>query len=420
MTNTFRPANEKQKGFIESKKRYLLLSGAVGAGKSFLLCWKGFILNLAFPGNRGLICRKEARSLQNTTIQTLLNQVIPQSYIVSYNEQRGVLVHRTLDPKVNSTIVFAGLDKKAAQTYPTKIGSSEYGWIGVDEGTELIEGDWMMLTTRLRHKTGHPNQVFQMFTATNPDAPTHWMHKFFFESDNKDRDVFLTTPYDNPYLPEDYIKSLETTLTGISRERLLLGKWVQAEGIIYNGFSRERHIIEPDKLLPIKDYKMLFFGGDSNYPLPRAFVLVGVKENGQIDIIDEFYKPSSFIEEARDWLLEWQKKKEWTLCGVIDPSAPSDIEKLNSTPGLKCDKANNAVLQGISEVSRYFDNNLISINRNCSNLIRELQSYRWKKGADKEVPDKVDDHLVDGLRYCLMSMGTPIQPFVMGMNIFGR
>lgn len=420
----FKPANTKQKRFLYSLKRYSMLSGAVGAGKSLLGCYKGFMLNLLYPGNRGLICRKEARSLHGSTIKTLLEKVIPEELVVHYNAQKGELIHKTTNPKINSSIVFSGLDKKADQTYPTKIGSTEYGWIFIDEGIELDEGDWNMLMTRLRYNipnlSDKQNSMIprQMWTATNPDGPLHFLFKFFFVDQSPDRDVIMTTPYDNPYLPEEYIKSLENTLTGIARDRLLLGKWVQAEGIIYKSFDLNVHVVEKSQFLPIKDYKALYFGADSNYPLPRAALLIGIRGDGTKDVIDEFYKEASFVEELIVWLQDWQKKREWTLYGYHDPSDPVAIEKIMRADGLYCEKADNSVISGISEVNRHFDNNLIRINKECVNLIKELQSYRWKIKGEGESPNKEMDHACDALRYILNSI-KQVQEFrVIGAKVF--
>ncbi len=399
MIKEFEPANEKQKKFMESLKKYLMLSGAVAAGKSLIGCQKGFLLNMMYPGNRGLICRKEARSLPGSTIHTLFSQVIPKGLIVSYNQMKGELIHKTPLEGVHSTIMFSGLDKRADQSYPTKIGSTEYGWIFADEGIELDEGDWMMLSTRLRYKI--PRYSFeqnskiprQMFTATNPDSPYHWLHKFFFQTKDKDREVFLTTPYDNPYLPEDYLKALEGSLTGISRERLLYGKWVIAEGVIYTGFNPNTQVVDDSEFLPYKDYKELIVGADSNYPLPRAAILIGVRGDGTIDVLDEFYKEAAHVEQLCDWITEIYKVADNCVKVYHDPSDPTAIDKLSITEGAIVNKAANKVVPGISEVSRYFDNNLIRINEKCQNLIKELLSYSWELNKKGDKPKKVNDHL---------------------------
>jgi len=395
----FAPCNDKQKRFLESTKRYLMYSGAVGAGKSLMGCWKGLMLNLMYPGNKGLICRKEARSLQGSTIKTLLEKVLPEEWVINYNVQKGEITHHSTNQEIPSTITFCGLDKRADQTYPTKIGSTEYGWIFIDEGTELEEGDWHMLSTRLRYLipnlTDKENAVVprQMFTATNPDAPTHFLYKFFFQSPSQDREVILTNPYENPYLPTEYIRSLEESLTGIARERLLFGKWVQAEGVIYKTFSMEKHIVKDNVFLPIKDYQAVYFGADSNFPLPRAAVIAGIREGGKIDILEEFYQPNAHVEDLIVWLTSWQKKREWTIYGYHDPSDPTAIDKINNAYGLSCEKADNSVIPGISEVSRLFDQGLIRINETCLNLTRELQSYRWKIKKEGDSPRKLNDHL---------------------------
>lgn len=405
---SFKPVNDKQKRFLESTKKYLMLSGAVAAGKSFIGCLKGLMLNLQYPGNRGLICRKEARSLTHSTIKTLL-AMLPEDMIIEYNQQKGEIVHATGVPGVYSSIVFSGLDKKADQSYPTKIGSTEYGWIFIDEGTEVEEGDWNMLSTRLRFRiprySKESNDLIPrpMFTATNPDGPNHFLYKFFFESDHDDREVFLTTPYDNPTLPPDYLSSLEDSLTGVARERLLEGKWVQAEGIIYDGFSFQKHVVDPSVLLPIKDYKEVVFGADSNYPLPRACVLLGFRGDGTVDVIDEYYQEGSHVEQMIEWLQDWQQQRGGSLYGYHDPSDPVAIDKIKRTPFLHCSKAKNAVIPGISEVGKHFSTDLIRINKNCKALIRELQVYRWKNEKEGEIPLKEDDHACDALRYGLYS-----------------
>jgi PBSX family phage terminase large subunit len=391
------------------------MSGSVSAGKSFLGCWKGFILNMMYPGSRFLICRKEARSLQNSTIKTLLEKVIPKDMIIAYNQQKGEIIHRTLNAEKNSTITFCGLDKKADQSYPTKIASTEYSWIFIDEGTEVEEGDWNMLITRIRHKA-QPDAPNMMWTATNPDSPIHFLYKFFFETKAEDREYILVTPYDNPYNSKDYLHSLETSLSGIAKERLLYGKWVQAEGIIYSSFDPNVHVVKNSVFLPIKDYDSIEFGADQNYPLPRAGILAGFRGDGSVDVLDEFYKESSHVEELIKWLQQWQVKREWAISGYHDPSSPECIEKIDNAANLNCDKANNDVIAGISEVSRLFDNKLIRINENCTNLIKELQSYRWDKKGEK--PLKEHDHLMDSLRYLCLSHSPNIKPFVFGVPIF--
>ena len=416
-----------------------MYSGAVSAGKTRGGCTKAFLLCLLYPGSRGLICRKEARALYGSTYQTL-RQIIPQDYIIEYRQMKGELVIRSSDPEHPSIIVLSGLDKRADETYPMKIGSTEYNFIFVDEGTELDEGDWKMLITRLRYRIPHlsdesnRNLKRQIFTATNPDSPNHFLYKFFFESDDPEREVIMTTPYDNPTLTKEYIDSIEKSLSGIMKERLLLGRWVQAEGVIYASFDPKLHVssvssgvitkmssVSNGKFLDLKDYKDLIVGADSNYPLPRAAILIGFRGSGKVDILDEFYQPNSHVEQLSQWIKGISKLAGRSIRVYHDPSDPSAIDKLNSTEGIVCHKADNTVLGGISEVSRYFDNNLIMINKRCVNFVKELLSYSWEVGKQGDKPKKVNDHLMDAARYALYSHNINLGKVVlldMGNDLF--
>lgn len=423
VTIQFEPATNEQKGFIESTKEFSLLSGGVGSGKSFSGCWKGVAINLFFPGSKGLIVRKAGVSLRESTLHTLRKKVLLKEMVLKDNLSAAVIIHRTIVPGVSSEIHWTGLDKTAEQSYPTKIGSTEYTWIFVDEGVELTREDWEMLSTRTRYvitentfnqikntlkfkydyDTYVNNIPHLMFTATNPDSPKHWLYKFFFEDKRIDREVFFMRPRDNPYLPREYLDKLERTLTGIQKIRLLDGKWVQAEGVIYKDFDLTKHVMNDDDMLPeYSFYKNFIFGSDSNYPLPRAGVLIGIRGDGRRDLIDEFYEPEAEVEEIIAWMIEWQVILQRRLTCFQDPSDAQSIAKIDKAPMINCYKALNAVNPGINTVAGLFKSNRLFVHEDCINIIAELQSYCWKQGS-KEVPQKKDDHLMDALRYALYS-----------------
>lgn len=405
---TFKPVNEKQRLFLESTKTFIMYSGAVGAGKSFIGCVKGLMLNLRYPGNTGLICRKEATTLNHSTLRTLFEQVIPPELIVYRNDQKGILRHKTGTPGVLSTIIWSGLDKTATQEYPTKIGSTEFGWIFLDEGVEADEGDWQMLSTRLRHKIpilsnkANARVPRQLFTATNPDTPYHHLYRFFIENpESEDRQVIFTNPYENPYLPEDYIKNLESSLTGVFKDRLLHGRWVTAEGMIFEDFKQEKHVTE--ELLPVGEYQEIIAGADSNYPLPRAAVIIGITGSGEAHVLKEFYREKAHTKVLAEWMNNFAEEHDVWITVYHDPSDPSSIDTINEQKKLSCLKAHNKVVPGISTVSEFFKNDKIKIHPSCKGLLVEILAYRWETRKIGEKPAKTNDHAVDSLRYALSS-----------------
>jgi len=158
--NKFTPL-PKQEEFIKATESMVMLSGGFGTGKSRAGCEKGYFLNMQYPGNRGLIVRKHFSDVKASTIkQTLTTEVIPESHIVEHNKTDHIIKHHTgvhdaTGDAILSEIHYHGLDSgrnTSSDDLPRKIGSMAYGWIFVDEGSELSLGEWTQLQGRLRYR----------------------------------------------------------------------------------------------------------------------------------------------------------------------------------------------------------------------------------------------------------------------------
>lgn len=77
--------------------------------------------------------------------------------------------------------------------------------------------------------------------ALNPENQSHWLKKDFLdrvEEDNLDVYVQHYTIFDNPFLPKEFVDNLCKEYAGtIYYDRLILGLWKNAEGIIYRQFA---------------------------------------------------------------------------------------------------------------------------------------------------------------------------------------
>ena len=213
------PINAPQAGFVASAASRLLFSGAFGAGKTIALCAKGLKHSMDYPKNYGFLGRKVRATLGQTTLKTFMERVCPRELIADYNKSEGLV---TL---VNgSQILFGGLDD------PLKLGSLELGWAGIDEAIETIEDDWRMVEGRLR-LPGVPHQIF---AATNPGPPSHYLYRMFFQEHKGE--VFQASSFDNPSLPEDYRQRLRE-FEGVYKDRYVLGLWKGLEGLVYSAFN---------------------------------------------------------------------------------------------------------------------------------------------------------------------------------------
>jgi phage terminase large subunit len=384
----FNPINDQQARFVQSDAERLLFSGAVGAGKTMAGLAKGMKLSIENPGNFGLVCRKTRRSLTHTTMRTFWHMVCPPAAVADYNKTEGLI---TL---VNgSQIIFGGLDD------PLKLGSLELGWIFIDETIETAADDWRMLETRLRL----PAVPHQIFGATNPGSPNHYLYQMFF----MDRlgEVYQAGTMENPLLPEDY-KDRVGQLTGSFYERYVLGKWVGFEGLVYQLFDINRHLCEAEG-----QWQKVIMGCDWGFSNPACLLVIAQDGDNRIRILDEFYEPQvqmeRLIQIAKDMVIQYGISE--ILC---DPSEPMFIDQFRRA-GLFAKPANNEVLPGIQAVTSYLTERGdgtegFGIDPKCTNLIREMQGYRWAKGRNgeymKDQPVKEQDHACDALRYGVMGL----------------
>src|SRR5207244_1332949 len=120
----------------------------------------------------------------------------------------------------------------------TRVMSTEYDLIYVQEAREAGEHEWEALTTRLRNGV-MPYQ--QIIGDTNPDAPTHWIMQ---RANAKRLRLVPSRHEDNPTVTTEYIATLDA-LTGVRYQRLRLGRWVAAEGLVYDGWDRAVHVVDP-------------------------------------------------------------------------------------------------------------------------------------------------------------------------------
>lgn len=221
----FKPINKTQNDFVECKAPRALFSGAFGGGKTIALCTKALKLSVDYPKNYGMICRKVRATLKETTLKTWTEMVCPPDMIADYNKTEGLFTLTN-----GSQVLFGGLDD------PLKLGSLNLGWAGIDEAIETTEEDWKMIEGRLR-KPGVPHQIF---AATNPGVPSHYLYKIFYRELRGE--VFQASSLDNPELPADYIERLKE-FEGVYYQRYVLGRWIGMEGLVYSMFDEKTCLI---------------------------------------------------------------------------------------------------------------------------------------------------------------------------------
>lgn len=440
---------DKQEDFLNCTDRQVLLSGAFGTGKTLVGCEKGYRFNQMYPGNRGLIVRKTFTDVKSTTVsQTLLEDVIPPSHIVDHNQSEHVIEHYTGEKTpdgepVTSEIFYHGLDsgrKTGDDDLPRKIGGMEFGWIFVDEASELSKGEWTQLMGRLRfdgRRVGdyeYKVPFRQIFAATNPEHPGHWMYQWFFE-DNRGT-YFTLRMDDNPYLAEDYVRDNKENYSGVYYDRYILGKWVGAEGLIYDEWDADVHHPEPSELPgnwevhrteeysdgvayfaePPENWRV-FRSIDFGYRNPFVCQWWALGPDDEAVLFRELYKTETLVEDiAREIkrldpqnhivdqsFADWDAEDRATLQrhGVdVTPAKKSVSPGIQDVKARLCKDERGIpalyIMQGarVHEVDRKLDEDNDPIK-----TVAEVTGYEWNDSDEEDRPKKEDDHGMDAMRY---------------------
>ena len=207
---------------FKSQKRYLILKGGAGSGKSIAAVQKILLRVTTEEKHRILCVRKVATTIRNSIYQLIIDKLIEydifNEFIINKSEMR--FIHKD----TGNEILCAGMDD------PEKIKSiAGITSVWCEEATELDELDFNQLELRVRGETASYKQFIITF---NPISEQHWLKRRFF--DNIDHEVYsITTTYsDNAFLDYEYKHHL---LNRVKRNENLYKVYVLGEWGIVTG-----------------------------------------------------------------------------------------------------------------------------------------------------------------------------------------
>ena len=295
----------------------------------------------------------------------------------------------------------------------SKIRGSEIKFCYVDEIVDINKEVFEMLKSRL----SLPYSVCH--AAANPSYPTHFIKEFIDSAENG-VDIYSQeyTIYDNPFLPTEYVKSLEAEYAGtVYFLRYILGKWARAEGLIFPMF------LEALAEVPSGDAEDLALSVD--YGTQNPFAAIAWKKKGGVWYAEREYYYSGrktgkqktddeyatdledfMADEIEDYMTRLEASRREPnvpmpskIQLIVDPSAASFIALMKKKDWCKVVKANNDVEDGIRETASAMKRGLIKISTNMPEWRREVEGYVWDDKVEEDKPVKENDHLMDATRY---------------------
>lgn len=385
---------------IELDARITVLEGSVRSGKTVATIPK--LLTYCARGPQGVIALTgyTKHNIRVNLLNDLFDAVGNDNY--RYNKITGELM------LYDRRLQVIGLKDSGSEKH---LRGGTFAGAFCDELTTMPESSFTQLLNRLSVPGA------KLYGTTNPDSPYHYLYTGYLTDPDKLAAGMVRRIHfeldDNPNLTDEYKTFIRSAYSGLWYQRMVLGRWVMAQGAIYDMYSAATHEITRDQLPPA--FERRHIGIDYGAGNPTVFVKLGVttRNDGKPIIwqYGEYYhdpaaRGGKTNEQYKADLLRFMGKEY--INGIYpDPSALAFIIELKSP---SCGRAftsvkrsNNDVLAGINSVATLMqDGRYKVVAEDCPETCKEHVSYIWDEHAQKrgeDAPVKEHDHCEDAVRY---------------------
>lgn len=383
----------------QSKKRYIVMKGSAGSGKSVDTA-QNYILRLMADNGRNLVAmRKSDVTNRDSTFAELtgaLYKMFGDKAEQYWKINRSPL---SLTCRHNGNqIIFRGMnddrqrEKLKSITFPK--GKLTDVWL--EEATEFTQADLEIIDDRLRGNLPD-GQFYQIKMTFNPVNKSHWIKKVFFDLPDENVLTHHSTYLGNRFIDDAYRQRME-------RRKIVdpdgyqiygLGEWGEIGGLILHNWEVKGL---SDNL---NDYDDIAIGQDFGFNHANAILLLGWKDD-DIYILDEIYlhekDTSEIIQEAIKHAIPTNKRM-W--CDSAEPDRIREWNKAGFRLAKGVDKGGSK--GSVKAQIDWLKQRKIFVAPHCVNTIKELQQWKWKKdeksGEYLDDPVPIMDDAMAALRY---------------------
>lgn len=367
----------------------VICDGAVRSGKT--LCMSLSFVSWSFWRHRGqsfAICGKTVTSLRRNVIRPLTEQLSPLGFKI-----REMISKNYMDISfhgvTNRFYLFGGKDESSAALIQ-----------GITLAGVMFDEVALMPRSFVEQAIARCSVEGSTFWFNcNPAHPAHWFYTEWIQKAPEKNALYLHFRMeDNPSLSKAMLSRYRRMYSGVFYERFVLGKWVQAQGLVYPMFSADAHVVDF-----VPECGRFYISCDYGTVNPSSFGLWG-EHQGRWYRLREYYHCSRTTgviktdQEHYDALEELAGDKRIEAV-IVDPSAASFIELIRRRGRFSVIPAKNNVLDGIRRVADALRSGEILLHRSCADSIREFSLYVWEPSSIRDAPLKQNDHAMDDIRY---------------------
>lgn len=409
----FRPFSQKQRKVLNwwcdsspvKDADGIIADGAIRSGKTVSMSLSFvFWAMKRFSGQNFGMCGKTIGSFRRNVLFWLKIMLRSRGYTVS-DHRVDNLVIITKGSTTNMFYIFGGKDERSQDLIQ-----------GITLAGVFFDEVALMPESFVNQATGRCSvDGSKYWFNCNPDGPYHWFKLNWIDKAEQKHLLYLHFTMDDNLSLSDAIKARYRSMyTGVFFKRYILGLWAMAEGIIYDMFDPDKHVVDVanlvanGKIVLTGDYYVSCDYGTQN---ATVFLLWRKATNGIWYCLREYYHSgrdkgiqktdAEYSSDLKKWLDGIKPRYV-----VLDPSAASFKAQLKKD-GFSVKSANNDVLDGIRFVASLLCQCKIMFDVTAEHTIEEFGSYVWDAKATnkgKDAPMKEHDHCMDSTRYHCMTI----------------
>lgn len=393
-------ANPCFKEVDQSTKRYIVMKGSAGSGKSVDTA-QNYILRLMRDKGRNLVCiRKSDITNRDSTFAELTGTIYRMFGDKADRYWQINMSPLKLTCKANGNqIIFRGMndDKQREKLKSITFQKGKLTDVWCEEATELTQADLEIIDDRLRGELPE-GQFYQIRLTFNPVNKNHWIKRVFFDIPDDNVLCHHSTYLMNRFIDDAYRARME-------RRKLVdpegyqiygLGEWGEIGGLILHNWEVKDISQNP------ADYDDFANGQDFGFNHANVILPVGIKDD-DLYITKELYefeKDTNELIGLAEQLGIDRKKQMW--CDSAEP----DRIKMWQKAGFRAkgvDKGGSA--GSVKAQIDWLKQRKIYVHPSCVNTIKEMQQWKWKKddrtGEYLDEPVPFQDDAMAALRYSI-------------------
>lgn len=383
------PAYQDQ--LMNYEPRVNVYYGGAGSGKSYFVCQK-LIIKALQSQRKVLVVRKVGRTIKQSIWALFIELIVTKMPEVLLESNKSDLTFKLVN---GSEFLFTGLDD--AEKIKSIQGITD---IVIEEATEITLDDFTQLNLRLRSPKPN-NQIHLMF---NPVSKANWVYKYFFENKPKDTVILQTTYKDNPYLPEEYTKTLEDMQYRNKAYYNIYakGEFATLDKLVFPTYKKR--LINEEEFTDEKTgakTALFWCGLDFGYTNDPSAITWGYyrPKEQKLYITGEYSKTGLTNDKLAEVISDLGLKKERIVADSAEPKSIAELRRMGITRITGAVKGPDSVKNGLDKLQRCD----IIIDERCIKTIEEFENYTWKKDrkTGEYINEPIDtyNHHIDSIRY---------------------